>query len=436
MGLDFDMEESQSTGDADSEDGLDDFTVSLDEDDDSLDMELEASLPSPDEQIDDLSALAKDLADLEEDDEKDFSFEKGNCEDITPQSENTATETLSSQLLMRIADELSSIKEELSALKSELTVLKTSEIKEADSALTEEGGILAIEEEDEKIALTGDELNNILNSADFTEEDGTSVLSLEEEDSSDLEEEVLGFEADDISMEISEDESESEDDLTSLTSGDLDISMDDAVGTEQSEEDPAFLSDLPDLLDEDDDIELDISMDEEDEEIVDELDLSESFSLEQEEDADEDLMRLAEEGIEPMTSPPDDVDYLESELDLSEAVIEEPDFGDITLEEIEIEEPSLDTDLLEDSFEEILPENFSPEEAVEAEDDLEIEELGELDKADEENAFSPKLQSEVKAVLAYMDQLLESLPEEKIEEFARSEYFETYKKLFEELGLA
>ena len=34
-----------------------------------------------------------------------------------------------------------------------------------------------------------------------------------------------------------------------------------------------------------------------------------------------------------------------------------------------------------------------------------------------------------------MDQLLESLPEEKIEEFARSEHFEVYKKLFEELGI-
>ena len=34
-----------------------------------------------------------------------------------------------------------------------------------------------------------------------------------------------------------------------------------------------------------------------------------------------------------------------------------------------------------------------------------------------------------------MDQLLESLPEEKIQEFAKSEYFGVYKKLFEELGL-
>jgi hypothetical protein len=45
------------------------------------------------------------------------------------------------------------------------------------------------------------------------------------------------------------------------------------------------------------------------------------------------------------------------------------------------------------------------------------------------------LKSELKTVLSYMDQLLESLPEDKIEEFAKSEYFDTYKKLFKELGL-
>jgi hypothetical protein len=34
-----------------------------------------------------------------------------------------------------------------------------------------------------------------------------------------------------------------------------------------------------------------------------------------------------------------------------------------------------------------------------------------------------------------MENLLESLPEEKIEEFANSKYFETYKKIFKEWGL-
>jgi hypothetical protein len=45
------------------------------------------------------------------------------------------------------------------------------------------------------------------------------------------------------------------------------------------------------------------------------------------------------------------------------------------------------------------------------------------------------IKQELRTVLSYMDQLLESLPEEKIEEFAKSEYFDTYKKLFKELGL-
>ena len=46
------------------------------------------------------------------------------------------------------------------------------------------------------------------------------------------------------------------------------------------------------------------------------------------------------------------------------------------------------------------------------------------------------IKNDVKSVLTYMDQLLENLPEDKIAEFARSEHFEVYKKLFSELGLA
>jgi hypothetical protein len=45
------------------------------------------------------------------------------------------------------------------------------------------------------------------------------------------------------------------------------------------------------------------------------------------------------------------------------------------------------------------------------------------------------LKKDIKSVLKYMDKLLESLPEDKIEEFAKSEHFAVYKKLFEELGL-
>ena len=52
------------------------------------------------------------------------------------------------------------------------------------------------------------------------------------------------------------------------------------------------------------------------------------------------------------------------------------------------------------------------------------------------NTIPSDMKQEIKSVLSYMDQLLENLPEDKITEFAQSKQFETYKKLFSELGLA
>jgi len=57
------------------------------------------------------------------------------------------------------------------------------------------------------------------------------------------------------------------------------------------------------------------------------------------------------------------------------------------------------------------------------------------DDSGEFAAIPPALKTELKNVLSYMDHLLESLPEDKIEEFAQSEYFDKYKKIFKELGL-
>lgn len=42
---------------------------------------------------------------------------------------------------------------------------------------------------------------------------------------------------------------------------------------------------------------------------------------------------------------------------------------------------------------------------------------------------------DIKSLLLYLDHLLESLPDEKIQEFAASEYFNLYRKVFESLGL-
>jgi hypothetical protein len=104
----------------------------------------------------------------------------------------------------------------------------------------------------------------------------------------------------------------------------------------------------------------------------------------------------------------------------------------------------------DNSLAQILPEGFevnAQEAAVSVDDDLEAfadDDLaiaagaGLADAPITEagaDGISPSLKGELKSVLAYMDHLLESLPEEKIEAFAKSEYFDTYKKIFKELGL-
>jgi hypothetical protein len=174
-------------------------------------------------------------------------------------------------------------------------------------------------------------------------------------------------------------------------------------------------------------------------------------------------------------------------LDLTDAVIDEPDLS-AGIVEAPLEEPvlgdisfnddiSLDMDDFgsgivetgdsaehdnvpalsaraaddDDSLAQIIPEGFevdAKDAAVSMDDDLEAFDdlaltagtsLADDSAADlggrMDVAISPGLKGELKSVLAYMDHLLESLPEEKIEEFAKSEYFDTYKKIFKELGL-
>lgn len=431
------------------------------------------------------------------------------------------TVDLSTQLLMKIADELSSIKKELFTLKEELAVYKGNVPQTApvEAEQEEKSSGFFDDEEDEKIALTGDELDNILNTAEFTEEAGAVITDVEDTD-------LIG------SSEI-----EPKVDTETVESSEL-LETPEAVQETLSEtfqlDDSTFLSDKEDLISE---------------EIVESapaaatetgIDTTEQLEEEIVElPMDENLAVLQEEGVRPITEAPEDISYLEeelestsfedsSQLDLSEAVIEEPDLSGIVLEEHPLEEPSIEdihidldteevlhvedqgsdlteievpeddnielldletpsteeeplpaevtveetlprfedleeisTPVQEESFEEVIPEGFvvESEEAepielaqapVEEEVLEEIEEVApsvqeEVSPKIEQNstpestnkpAVSPDLTQEIRAVLSYMDQLLESLPEEKIEEFAKSEYFETYKKLFEELGLA
>ena len=82
-----------------------------------------------------------------------------------------------------------------------------------------------------------------------------------------------------------------------------------------------------------------------------------------------------------------------------------------------------------------LPESEETEATEKVEPET-LQEVKEEPETKESKDISDNLKSEIKSVLSYMDQLLENLPENKIAEFAQSEQFDTYKKLFKELGLA
>lgn len=57
-------------------------------------------------------------------------------------------------------------------------------------------------------------------------------------------------------------------------------------------------------------------------------------------------------------------------------------------------------------------------------------------RGSQSTAAETALLEDIRKLLQYLDRLLESLPEEKIEEFANSEYFELYRAVFEKLGLS
>ncbi|MDR1318182.1 MAG: hypothetical protein LBJ90_01035 [Treponema sp.] len=486
-------------------------------------------------------------------------------------SANTAGQTdLSTHLLMKIAEELSSIRTELSALKKEFAVVKTDAAVEEKGEPQQHGGFFD-EEEDEKIALTGDELDNILNTADFTEEAGADATEeLQGEYSSDDTPSAL-----DPFQDLTADASVSDPlqfiDESALPDLDADSSAgmlsdkDDIIGPESEDRNTPDIDIVDTNIVIDDTLGIGLRLDEPELEMpsgeeaggadlpgeddisfeagdLDEAALVPDAEITFDESKDsEALKKLRLEGAQPMTPAPEDTSYLEEDagesenifdensIDLSQAVIDEPDLsGEIT--ENPLQEPSLDDISLEgedisidldmedteedekaddqsldspapaeeeelefsipddaassdtegeksfpassgeeDNFAQVIPEGFvveADESQIPFEDDMEGEEsFGEEDLANdltvdltagpgesadaaesvpdageeapsEEDLNIPSgIKSELKTVLSYMDQLLESLPEEKIEEFAKSEYFDTYKKLFKELGL-
>jgi hypothetical protein len=405
--------------------------------------------------------------------------------------EAEASADRSTQLLVKIAEELSSIRAELSALKREFSAARGTEGE--NRGFFDEAG------RDDKIALTGDELNNILNTADFTEETGAdaaegAIPDFPEGDTPGASEGVSPeISVADSVAELSLDEGAGQEE----PAGELEVPADleepagfgefseiETLGAletdspESSGEASPELS-LVDLSD--DSINADFSIEngqlpeEEDMEIAELSPVEDSAIILEEGAGDEAEEDSGEPDISFDTPFPGEeitLDNFEEEaLDLSGAVIEEPDLG-AEIRENPVLEPSLDDIPMFDEgvgtpparargedLDQIIPEGFvigEPEdggfgdldpleegipleeipEAVLPEEEEALEGGAEEPEEPEVSALPGNFKTELKQVLSYMDQLLESLPEEKIEEFAKSEYFDTYKKLFKDLGLA
>jgi hypothetical protein len=406
-----------------------------------------------------------------------------------PTVQSVIQTNLSTDLLLRIAEELSSIRQELSTLKQDFLAIRAhepaisalepavriaelveipSEVKKEEALPQNAQGGFFDDSDDEKIALTGNELDNILLSADFTEEIGMDISKGEPEA---------------VELEASPEEAEA---LQNAQGGFFDDSDDEKIALTGRELDNVLMS--ADFTEETGE---DLSEEAPEVEPVPETDEGASFEIEEvildSSTGTDELRRLLEEGVESITPAPEDSSYLEADpvahqelqelevedIDLSDVVIDEPDLSG-QLQENPLQEPVLEAiafddmplDISEEEPAEPIAEEYPdmeplPEEKEPAEPIAEeypvaetLSPVGEsaqnvavpAEMASETavsgsepiakvTAIPSAIQQELKTVLSYMDQLLESLPEEKIEEFAASKYFDTYKKLFSELGL-
>lgn len=462
-----------------------------------------------------------------------------------PQAESRPSEiSLKEQeILQQIASELALLKDEIKNLKTDFADLKS---READVKIPEQkeenSGFFADSDEDDTIALSGDELDNILNSAEFLDEtedinnnitedsiqenklsdiqsdiqpdlkqeenEGSSqfestakdeidgVFDSTVEDENTIEEET-SFEPtleneetieEDISSEINQEpvieesvieETASEDDISDFEISenlpeeieipkvedlsDSDFNADDFSGSEESAETSVSEQDefsasnpIDDFFNEDDSIDSALTSEKLDYIAADAKEETEiqSEQTDNEEFSDLDLPSptvddITDNTLDELDENPNSLELPNTSEEIEITEIEEPVFEESSVEEPVIEENSVEEPVIEETnnddtvLEDSVIEATDFNNEISAGDDLQDESVfteqleTEPKKENVSNEEIPSdLKQEIKSVLSYMDQLLENLPEDKISEFAQSEHFVTYKKLFQELGLS
>jgi hypothetical protein len=379
-----------------------------------------------------------------------------------------APETVEEEIDIPVTEEEFDISGEIDELTPEdleNIELEESEIESFSKELEEELGeeIKLPEEslEEEVEVVTDEELGEELESIDMDE------LSLESDEESSKEEVV------DIDALL---ESEGEGiDLESLDFGEE--ASEEEAAEEELEEPPTLVEEEPGVSLEADEafkeagiegIEDEaVSLDEIDLEGIEEISSEAELPSEGEEAGELNLEDLAEvelvgeETIEEEPGAGESIEDLEAieELGIEETLedlggVEELGAGE-TLEDLgEVEElgaeefaevSAADEIELSEEDEEILSEDFDLTAGVDEEEDVvtvtgeELEALGE----GEPDAISrgggsvvdAALLNDITTILKFMDTLLGDLPEEKIKEFAQSEYFPLYKEVFDKLNL-
>ena len=426
---------------------------------------------------------------------------------VTQNKEETTETTVNNELLEKIVSDLSGLKDEINSLKNDLAELKEKntldnissgqndgeqpaeneiELPVQSEPAEEPGGFFNSDEEDDTIALSGDELSNIVSNADFTEEtaepdtqydESTEETVTEEQPEQELPEDfsadfsndtpfggiedtVIPDEEPDsgLSMDINEEilEEPNLDDIETNADipEEIEIPKVDDIAETQDEEPTLddilvessstdFMDSVTDSTNMQPDIEITEPVEPElaEEEAAITKEEADDITSEYSADTAENTEPVLDEDAAlelPEESSSDAENTAEESTDdiFNETAIEDAQHTqDAMMNDIMNEAPSVDNALSEENVDYLSKDNtvLSDDEAAVAES--EPEPSAETEQTDTSDLPSD-IKEDVKSVLLYMDQLLENLPEDKIMEFAKSEQFTTYKKLFNELGLS
>ncbi len=383
--------------------------------------------------------------------------------DETAEDEASAGEmTIDSQEEM-IVEETDVTEEEPKAESVEMPMEDDKEKRqaEAEAASEDDGSSFFNEDEDETISLSSDELNNILeDTSDTGDKDNEevptvdSVLAKKQEEST---EEVLVEETDmkePVDSSIKEEEAE-EAGIVELHEEEVEVSdIDKPDGPAVGEEEELVLEEVKDIetlgkevFPEPEEEDLRSKVEEESAELV---------GLEEAESVEEDLPE--EEIVTPTEEAAEEID---KEQPLEEApsdpsstsFFDEGEDESISLSSNELDNILHDAEIVEESQDDTVQDEDSAgpaetgdmEEIEETEETVPAAEVSAPLSEEEEAAVSDELsmltengeidKNNLKTIFKYLDDLLNNLPEDKIKEFAQSEYYDLYTKLLDNLGI-